>query len=575
MGSVTSWHRLEGLPSGEDLTPGLRNEIADPAWFLARQRHFGELKGEDAGSPIEVGVRAAAGRISRYHPGRPASRASGKARDYIDATLPLEVLVEREQIRGLPGDGRLVVEAGLHFLRLLKKHKASSRRSAYVNAYPIDPEILSTADPATTSLARSAIGRVPDGNELFGDLLDARGSDSSLARLPTSPDVGGDRDKVIAAANEFLSWWEAHLSEPTEDDDAWESSRLEHSFAVQADLPDGRVVLMSDEYHGGRLDWHHFRATTTPSLGAPSSPVEPATLTRTVLPTPVAYGGMPADRLWEIEDSTVRFGGLSTGRTDLARLLLAEFALTYSNDWFVVPVDLPVGAVCRIDDMVVTDTFGIDTKLSPAAEEGWSMFNVSAPGAPSRVQNLLFLPPVLLETQESDPFEAVTFMRDEMANVVWGIERIAPSDSGQPVDRYEQYQRELAIGERQLVQVDAGDADLIYRLQSFVPDHWHPFVPVKDPQLQLERRPVQRVAADGSVAEVKPQGRILTAADPLRIEEEEVPRAGAQVHRRFQLTRWVDGRTIAWSGRRKRAGRGEGSSGLQYDAARRAGIPGK
>ena len=54
---------------------------------------------------------------------------------------------------------------------------------------------------------------------------------------------------------------------------------------------------------------------------------------RTTLPAPVSYGGMPADRFWEIEDATVRFGGLDTGRTELARMLLAEFALTFGNDW--------------------------------------------------------------------------------------------------------------------------------------------------------------------------------------------------------------------------------------------------
>ena len=35
--------------------------------------------------------------------------------------------------------------------------------------------------------------------------------------------------------------------------------------------------------------------------------------------------------------------------------------------------------------------------------------------------------------------------------------------------------------------------------------------------------------------------------------------------RAFQFTRWVDGRPLLWLGRRKRAGRGEGSSGLRFD----------
>jgi hypothetical protein len=68
-----------------------------------------------------------------------------------------------------------------------------------------------------------------------------------------------------------------------------------------------------------------------------------------------------------------------------------------------------------------------------------------------------------------------------------------------------------------------------------------------------------------------PRGRILepdrtpAGANPFRIHEEEVPRAGARVTREYQYARWIDGSTHLWVGRRKRAGRGEGSSGLRFD----------
>ena len=28
-------------------------------------------------------------------------------------------------------------------------------------------------------------------------------------------------------------------------------------------------------------------------------------------------------------------------------MLLVEFAITYGNDWFVMPIDLDVGSLCR------------------------------------------------------------------------------------------------------------------------------------------------------------------------------------------------------------------------------------
>jgi len=49
------------------------------------------------------------------------------------------------------------------------------------------------------------------------------------------------------------------------------------------------------------------------------------------------------------------------------------------------------------------------------------------------------------------------------------------------------------------------------------------------------------------------------------IHEEEIPRAGVRVTRTFQRTRWFDGTTFLWLGRRKQVGRGEGSSGLKFD----------
>ncbi len=570
MSSITTWTRLEPIPKSSDLMAGLRAEIADPLWLIARQRQFGELRGEDAGSPIQAQLTAESARISRYHPGLPRADAGQMAIDHTDSSLPLEALVEQEPVWSLHGDGRLRVEAGLHFLRLLRKHRAGNLRARYVTHYGIRNQDIAGDDPDTVALRRGAVGRVPDGYRLAEDLRQAKGSLRHLTDLPAQPSVPGeDKDKVLAAGNDFLAWREQLIVDLPQSSDAWKPNRLEHSFAVQAEMPAGRVVLVADEYRGGRLDWHHFRAETGSNLGPPQRDAAAEHTVRTVIPTPVSYGGMPADRFWEIEDGSVRFGALVTGRTDLARLLLGEFAITYGNDWFVIPIDLPVGSICDVASLRVIDTFGEETFVEPARHLGtssWTMFNLSAPNAPQRVQSLMFMPPVLLETQESNPLEEVAFFRDEMANVVWGVERTVVSGAGTVIDRYEEHQRALAAGESQRVPVDFGEAELIYRLQSYVPEHWYPLVPVGTRGLQLERRPIIRFAANGTQTVVEPKGRVLSAATPLRVENEEVSRGGATVTRQFQLTRWMDGRTIVWLGRRKDIGRGEGSSGLRFDS---------
>ena len=129
------------------------------------------------------------------------------------------------------------------------------------------------------------------------------------------------------------------------------------------------------------------------------------------------------------------------------------------------------------------------------------------------------------------------------------------------------------------------DAKLVYRLATSVPDNWIPFVPVAadgssgtNPVVQLQRRVLVRTEDDGTRTRVHPRGTLLRSdlrqsaesEPPLRIEEEEVPREGVVVTRSFQFGRWFDGRSLLWVGKRKRPGRGEGSSGLRFDVTERA-----
>ena len=61
--------------------------------------------------------------------------------------------------------------------------------------------------------------------------------------------------------------------------------------------------------------------------------------------------------------------------------------------------------------------------------------------------------------------------------------------------------------------------------------------------------------------------------DTLIIEEEEVPRIGARIKRRFQYARSSDGQRWLWIGRNKIAGRGEAASNLRFDVAVKTTTP--
>jgi hypothetical protein len=167
--------------------------------------------------------------------------------------------------------------------------------------------------------------------------------------------------------------------------------------------------------------------------------------------------------------------------------------------------------------------------------------------------------------------------------LVWGVERRVQGASGEPHDRYHEATQQAA--RQELVQ--AGDdpaltADILYRLATSVPENWIPFVavpaqanqPASRFNIQLERRALLRTLFSGATQRVHPRGVLLRTdlskgADsepPLRLEEEEVPREGIIVRRALQYARWLNGRACVWMGRSKTVGRGEGASGLRYDA---------
>ena len=164
---------------------------------------------------------------------------------------------------------------------------------------------------------------------------------------------------------------------------------------------------------------------------------------------------MAADRWWEFEDAQVNFNRIEGDPDELLRLLLVQFALVYSNDWYNLPIDAVAGSLYRVQSLVVTDAFGERTlvphysKLDPPRD--WRAFAASQPniaaltsaGAPSP-DEWLFLPPVLASSLHGDPIEEVLFLRDEMANLTWAVERLAPSLAGGVIRRSEQYYQSRA-----------------------------------------------------------------------------------------------------------------------------------
>ncbi len=572
------------ITQGVTLTPSARSgemddalaaRLHDPTWLLARQWQFGEFQGEDAGSPAVVQLEMEQAPLNRFRPGSAVT-----AQLYAPATTPLEALVESESLP-LPA-ARPVgwrTEAGLTFLRLLARYGGTAYKTAYCQAYPLNRPTAVEAtswDADALRLIDLYAGRVPNAASLYQALSAALGPDGSgQGPLPAQPPVAAaDQPGVRSAAQAWLRWMVTQgLDRPAPG--AWTPSRMEYSFTAAARPTAGEVVLAAPEYHGGIVDWDSFVGRAGTSLGAPQ---ESQTTTQRFLATPVVYRGMPHARLWAFEDARVNLGTIDASTQDVAALVLVEFAMVYGNDWFVVPLEMSVGSLCRIRTFVVRDTFGIQTTILhyrrvDGAGGTWRMYALTPETAAANSDALresFFLAPAAAFSADSAPLEEVLFLRDEMANMAWGVERVVQSQSGQPLDRYEAYQ-----AQRRTQPPEApgpGDlADFVYRLGSEVPDYWIPLVPEEvsagsgGMRIRLRRAAMPRIGPDGISGTIPPRGVLLQPGQPLWIEDEEVPREGARVLRLVRQTRGADGSTHVWIGAHKRTGRGEGSSGLRFD----------
>ncbi len=545
-----SW-RLEPTPRSTGIEEGLAAKVHDPLWLLARQWQVGEFRGQDAGTPAVVSVAGAATPVNAW---RGAQQADWTE---FDGTIdPLDALVEPEDESGPNLRERL--EAGAHFLRLLNAAGFSSLAPAFVSAHAFDPTILAGPDFSADALLSAIAKRTPDGLLLHDTAVALAGG--AAQPVPIDPD---DLAGVVAVASAWLAWYgeEIATTPGTGTAATWQEHRMEYGFAV-SNPGAGGTVLVADQYLGDGLDWFDFDIDPSATAG-PDAPAIP--ITAQAVPTPVNYGGMPLPRFWAMEDSSYDFGSVDAAPNDIGRLLLVEFATVYGNDWYVLPIKLPVGSLTLLDSVVVSDVFGRNLLVTRAGEgePQWNLFSLDTRGAAHPAQDGLFLPPSAAYLGESAPVESVQFLRDEMADLAWAVETKVQDQLERVIDRRSTWVAppRPAPGTRDLP---------AYRVETVVPDYWIPLAPEQladQKSIRLRLVPLE-VDVGGAPQATEPKGLLLVANDSggrLWMFEEEVPREGTLVDRLYRYARWQDGRTTLWTARRRQTGRGEGSSGLRFD----------
>jgi len=574
---IIAFNRIEARPRTLDFSRSLKAEVRDPLWMLTRQWQFGEFQGEDAASCVTA-------RISYHH--EPIDRLAfrdQKAFEFKDQTMPLETRVERETIplTVRQGAGKFysdvffAVQWGKQFLRLLQAASLDGHYPDYVERYPIrvwPPEVAGEQrqirDPEAEQFKVAVGSRIADGVAI---LLEVENGDHDAW---VDAAAGADAGALKNLAADFAAACQRKLnrlfSQPDDKtDSAWLKNRLEYQFAVAGQaVPNGpQTNLFAEQYHEGHLDWYSFDSVRDRRTVVDPEP-EPAPVTEQVesfIPGNVRFKGQPQPRFWEMEESQTDFGKIETSTTGLLHMMLAEFALIYSNDWFMLPHPMIINTVCDISGILVDDTFGRHTFIRPAARgpesawQRWAMFRLTE-RQPSRSDvNRFYLVPAVGKVLESDPLERLNLIRDEMANMVWGVENLVPSQAGKGISGYETSQP--GAGPGPLTTTDE-NVKIRYVLGTTVPKNWIPFIAVHQEGSVSEIR-LQRARMVGGDP---PRGRLLREpGSPYFIEEEEVPRTGAYVERSWQRARWIGGRTFVWIGRKKTAGRGEGWSQLVFD----------
>lgn len=542
--SITAYNRLEVVPRTVDFDRSLKAEVRDALWMLTRQWQFGEFQGEDAATATST-------KIYGLHTTMNEMRFQGDQVLPYDGKIPLEAMVEREK---LTGNLYLAVQMARYFIRLIRsKPRFDETIQTLVQNYPLN-YIVDENDYEGIQLLNAVKDSVFDGFAFYQAI--------SKNTLPASI-----RTTYPLQVDAFRAWYERTYCQPDKNGSPWMPSQLDYKFEVTNAAGTTKRKLVADHYSEGHLDWYSFDIDDP----ANSDNVAKEDI-QSYIPAPVAFKGMPHPRFWMMEENRTDFGKIDASPTGLLHLLLAEFALTCSNDWFVLPYQLPVNTLCEVSGIVVKDVFGEYTLVRPANKgpesqwQRWAMFHhTNTDDTTPSNKNLLYLVPAVIKTLEGEPLEKVNFLRDEMANMVWAVEDVVPSQAGKGLRGDEmaiEKNNEAATASISPDGDSVGKPAIRYVIGTTVPHNWIPFIPVHLEQNNAEIQ-FQRAKLPFSKGAM---GQILKEkAAPYYIAEEVIPRAGVQVIRNFQVARTADGGCCLWLGRKKQSGTGEGQSNLKFD----------
>lgn len=592
-----------GSVDQENIDKSLRFEIHDPLWMLARQWQFGEFEGVDASALAFAQVETQESPIQCLNGWR---HAQPEPINTIEQ--PLEMLVERTQ----PQPNLLMrAEMGRHFTRLLKKELSIGDFSSVNQAFKSNPDFLFAAAEAQNDeqkilkapalcdqetqevLHALGMGRQLDGYAIYQKL--ASGSKASF--LLNAPSAAL-KDKVNSIGEQFLAWCARVYQLSASATPFWND--LHQEYQIELGIQDNAntlKVLSKAEYHGEGHEWYGWTEKNgfSNQVKPPVTQVKTGTK-RVLIPAMVRFRGMPATRLWEMEDSAVDFGSVQATSTELHKMLFSEFGLIFNNDWLSVPIQAQSGHALQVKKILVSDMFGYQTVLNPLPQTtNWAFFQtLKDPATATNPENNWILLANLSECiQESPALESVSFLRDEMANLVWGVETLVKhpvfgSRDGHKkaadITRFLQ-----SIAREELSENPQVANALSYQLGVSMPENWIPFVPasaadiknlstfarnlLNERKVLLQRAALPRFLDEALPQRIRPVSSLLggnqenaaSKIPPMILFEEEINRTGIELNLKWRRVRGFDGKVSVWQTRLRKPGRGEVYTNFGFD----------
>lgn len=559
--AVIGYNRLEGVPDSPDYRKALGAEIHDALWMLTRQWQMGEFDAEDAGTPVKSKILVDVQQMTHIQTGENNINP-------IDPSFPLEMTVEQEAWNP---DLTFRMAAGKLLKEVLVENNLGAEISLFIEKFKV--QLLENAKPDSgegrlysmirfnrvdASIFDSLKNRVLDGYAFYQYLnLPGDEYDNWVRSISMDAVV---IDRANKAGKDFKGQFEFFYGDQTNKLNlCWKPESLEYQFSIMNDAdPNTATVLEAASYLGDRLDWYDFEIKKTGNVSVETS-------MHTFVPGPVTYPGMPESRWWQMEESIINFGNVNVKTTDLPTLMLIDFALIYGNDWMLIPLPMKLNSLCTVKGILIKDVFGFHTFVPPvdrSANNSWDKWSLFSQYASDHKKDppAFYLAPALTKSIEEEPLEKVSFLRDEVSNMVWAFENIVPGAMGKGLRG-----TEIATQEDKADDITPGsELVLKYILGKKVPFYQVPFIPVKVPfdsshsQMRLQRAAMPT----GSNS----RGVLLTEVpSPFYIREEEIPGVGTMVNRHWQRSRWINGVVSQWIGREKQTGKSEGNASLEFD----------